>query len=540
MKNRFNAVSILLLILISAGVYWNTLPNEFVAGDRQFILRNEHIGDAGTVVSAFTADYWGKLGGEPFVYYRPLVILAHFIDFQLYGLNPAGHHLTNIILHAIVTVTVYFFFLTFLSGNQWPALTGAALFAVHPIHTHSVSYVMGRTDILAAVFYLWGMILLMNIRGQIERHLRIAMLLGACLCYLLSLLCKEIAITLPLVIILYRYCWNRKKFSWKEWDFLIPLLFLIGTLALYLTARAAAVGLSTQQVPLPCWYSVGQRVWLVIITFGFYLQKLLFPLHLCYYSNIVIPGDFLEEVVRAPLFWICILWVVTFALCLKHAAQVSFSLGWIGLTLLPVLNIIMLPALAKENYLYLPSIGFCLLFSTIIAEALKHNALKPLSHTRLLYSGTILIGLLYASSTIIRNVDYKDPRTFLESTIKDMAPVAFHHREDPRFFEPVKNFYTTHRNLGILYQQYNQPEKAIIAFASALEYTPPYFSPRYAASVKTYLGILLYKTGRLEEALTILGEARSSAENPAAVDNLLRTILIQLKENNIMVYDKVG
>ena len=68
MQYTMKLTSLIFLTLISMGVYWNTLPNDFVAGDRQFILRNQHIGSFDTVKNAFTSDYWGKLGGESFIY----------------------------------------------------------------------------------------------------------------------------------------------------------------------------------------------------------------------------------------------------------------------------------------------------------------------------------------------------------------------------------------------------------------------------------------------------------------------------------------
>ncbi len=77
----------------------------------------------------------------------------------------------------------------------------------------------------------------------------------------------------------------------------------------------------------------------------------------------------------------------------------------------------------------------------------------------------------------MRNYDYKDPLTFLEKTLKRMPAVSFSNRENPRYFEPVKNFYTAYKNLGILYQENDQPENAIKAYKSALEYTPDYFPP---------------------------------------------------------------
>ncbi len=143
----------------------------------------------------------------------------------------------------------------------------------------------------------------------------------------------------------------------------------------------------------------------------------------------------------------------------------------------------------------------------------------------------MLIALLYAAGTIDRNHDYKTPLSFLQSTVTAMTPVPVRLREDPRFFEPVKNFYTTYKNLGIIYQQHNQPEEAIHAFTSALGYTPDYFSKQYAASVKVLLATSLVQTGRLEEASLLLKEARPFVEHPVKVDNRLGMIVEQLGHN---------
>jgi tetratricopeptide (TPR) repeat protein len=523
---RLRFCHILFLLIIAAGAYWNTLPNDFVAGDRQFILRNENIGDFSTVLNAFTSDYWGKLGGESFIYYRPLVILTHFIDFKLYGLNPAGHHLTNMVFHCIVTLTVYLVFLTFLSGKRWPAFAGAALFALHPIHTHSVSYVMGRTDILATMFFLWALILLAQVNRQHVVHSKIPMLLLACASFFCALLCKEIAITLPLVFVFYRFCFARPIISWHDKGLITPLVFLMVTVCFYLVIRVFAVGISSEHAALP-WFSISQKIWLVFKTLGFYLTKLLFPVKLCYYSNMVVPGSW-SEVLASPLIWAGVFFPAIIAVAVRHSLSLGFALGWILLTLLPVLNIIMLPALAKENYLYLPSIGFCLSFAVIFDKGMQQRAIRRTWYPRIAVSGTVLIALWYAAGTINRNHDYKTPLSFLESTIKNMPPVAVSRREDPRFFEPVKNFYTTHKNLGIIYQECNQPEKAIDSFRSALGYTPSFFSMNYAASVKVLLAILLDQTGRLEEAFIMLKAAQPFAYNKAAIDNRLGIVASKL------------
>ena len=109
--NRLKLLFVIFLTLISLGVYWNTLPNDFVAGDRQFILRNTTLDDYHTIFHSFISDYWKNLRGEPFIYYRPLTILSHYIDYKLYGLLPAGHHFSNMIFHTLVTLLVYQLFL---------------------------------------------------------------------------------------------------------------------------------------------------------------------------------------------------------------------------------------------------------------------------------------------------------------------------------------------------------------------------------------------------------------------------------------------
>jgi tetratricopeptide (TPR) repeat protein len=109
-----------------------------------------------------------------------------------------------------------------------------------------------------------------------------------------------------------------------------------------------------------------------------------------------------------------------------------------------------------------------------------------------------------------------------------MTPVPVNLREDPRFFEPVKNYYTTYKNLGVIYQMCNQPEKAMEAFTSALGYTSSYFSKHYAASVKVLLASLMDQAGRLEDAAVLLKEARPFSDNPAMVDYRLATVLQRL------------
>lgn len=508
------------------GVYWNTLPNEFVAGDRQFILRNPSLGTPDTVKNAFSSDYWGKLGGESFIYFRPLTVLSHFADLKLYGLHPAGHHFSNMVLHTIVTLTVFQLFLYLCAPHLLIPAIGAGLFALHPIHTHSVSYIMGRTDVLAAIFYLWGFILLMRATEQERPERHPARIAGACLCYLLALFCKEIAITLPLIFLLYRFCWRSDRPSLKDSRLMTSCLSLCAAALLYLMVRSLAVGCIPFEGVISSWYSPWQRVCMVIITCGYYLQKLFFPLRLCFYSNLSVPGSWLDAV-QSPFFWTGVLFIVSWAVSLRRAPRMGFAIGWIGITLLPVLNIILLPALAKENFLYIPSIGFCLL----LALAVQSLADTVRDNRRWLFGAAVtaaaLIGILYSGATLRRNTDYRHPITFLETTLNNLTPVPPHLREDVCFFEGVKNLYITYRNLGILYRKSGRLEEAAQAFENALQFTPSYFSPHYEETVRLSLVSVYENMGRFDETFTLLLQARPDAPRPRSADNRLGVISLR-------------
>jgi tetratricopeptide (TPR) repeat protein len=274
---------------------------------------------------------------------------------------------------------------------------------------------------------------------------------------------------------------------------------------------------------IPSWYSLWQRGCLVVITSGFYLQKILFPLRLCYYSNLAVPDSW-QAVVQSSFFWTGIGGIVSFAMSLKYAPRLSFALGWIGITLLPVLNIILIPTLAKENFLYIPSIGFSLFLCLLMPSLAKEAQDSHRNILRVSITASILLGILYSGATFQRNTAYREPVTFLENTLKNMTPVPHHLREDICFFEGVKNFYITYKNLGILYQERGQWDAAVQAFENALQFTPSYFSPLYKATVRVSLGGVYEKTGRLDDASAVLLEARPDAPKPSVVDNLLGII----------------
>ncbi len=494
-----------ILALLTFGIYGAALQTDFVAGDRQFILKNELAGDVSTALQSFVTDYWGTLGGESFVYYRPLTVMTHCLDTNLWGHNPIGHHLTTILLHTLVSLLVFAFFLKLLPGRPLLCFGAALLFGLHPIHTHSVIYVVGRTDVLATLFFLISLLMLCRRNSTAMQHA------AGALCYLAALLCKEIAVTLPLLYGVYFLSMPAEKRPSLS-QFRRATMLLSIALLVYLAARIQAIGLAG---PLEAdfAYALWQRVALVFMTFGFYCTKLLMPLNLCYYSNLVIPHPGMGAIDSLLI----IAGVVCAALTLIfwRRGVVGLMLAWIGITLLPVLNILTLPVLAKENYLYLPSIGFCLL------AALMFNTIKRLVNARIAVLLFICVALLYGMQVTLRTVDYRDPAAYLLSAARVMRPLSPNEIEDTHYFEGAKNWFTTCRNLGYLFVEKKKPANAEYWFLRALDYTPAYFDPHYAADCHQALGELYLKQGRMTDAQSQLTKALTGSKRAQNVYNLL-------------------
>lgn len=150
--------------LLSFISYWNTLSNGFIWDDGVVIVENTAIRnlDLQTLIRFFTdKEVFVHAVGEV---YRPLAILTYAIDYKLFGLDPFGYHLTNIILHTLNSILAFLVAsiiikpvtrnTQYASRNTLPALFTGILFAVHPIHTEAVGWIKDRDDLLALFFFL--------------------------------------------------------------------------------------------------------------------------------------------------------------------------------------------------------------------------------------------------------------------------------------------------------------------------------------------------------------------------------------------------
>ena len=143
--------------------------------DQAFVYENPHV-TPGLTLSGL----WWALTDGPFGEWCPLTTLSHMLDCQLYGLNPAGHYLTNVLLHAASSVLLFLVLLR-MTGDLWPSAWVAAVFAIHPLHVESVAWVAERRDVLSGLFFMLtlGAYALYAERPSLARYLAVAGLLCA-------------------------------------------------------------------------------------------------------------------------------------------------------------------------------------------------------------------------------------------------------------------------------------------------------------------------------------------------------------------------
>ena len=208
----YHLISISLILVISIAIYSNTFKNGFVYDDHFTIVDNIFIKDWKNLSDLLSKDYFSRSGEAT---YRPVVTLSYFIDYYLWGLKPFGYHLTNLLLHSVNVILFYLFTISLLR-DRGVAFLAALLFAVHPVLTEAVNAISYREDILIVVFLLPSFLLFLKISNSSMNKIRWwTFYILSLLLYLLALFSKEMAITFPLLLIGYHFCFKDKE-EWQK------------------------------------------------------------------------------------------------------------------------------------------------------------------------------------------------------------------------------------------------------------------------------------------------------------------------------------
>ena len=195
-----------ILTVVTLAVYWQVNQFDFITlDDHVYVTENNHIHSGITPDGfrwAFSTKYLGL--------WNPLVWLSFMFDDQLHGLNPGGYHVTNLILHILSTLLLFWLFCR-MTGAVWKSAFVAALFALHPLHVESIAWISERKDVLSAFLGMLTLCLYVYYTEKpvIKRYLLVVF------CFVLALMSKPMVVTLPLILILLDY-WPLGRLSSRK------------------------------------------------------------------------------------------------------------------------------------------------------------------------------------------------------------------------------------------------------------------------------------------------------------------------------------
>jgi tetratricopeptide (TPR) repeat protein len=346
MQARWTFRLSVLLALATLAIFMPAVRHDFLSHeDDRYVAANPHVRGGlsrdglAWAATTFHADNW-----------HPLTWLSHMLDCQLFGLDPRGHHLTSVLLHAVNAV-VLFLLLRRLTGEQVRPALVAALFALHPLHVQPVAWVAVRKDLLSTFF---GLLALTAYAAYARRPgpLRYGLIVVA---FALSLAAKPMLVPLPLVMWLLDY-WPLGRFAtvsaWRRLAEKVPLFTMTAaSCVVTIVARNAGAGAAPEDA-LP----FGDRCANAAVAYAGYLRQAVWPADLAiHYPN---PGASLPGwQVAAATALLLGLSVLAFRLRRRCPALLVGWL-WFLVTLLPVIGLVQAaPEAMADRYTYVPLIG---------------------------------------------------------------------------------------------------------------------------------------------------------------------------------------
>ncbi len=466
--------ALLLIFFITVTIYSNSLGGRFVYDDEYFVVKNITLRNLDNIPSFFynrSANAFADLSQDV---YRPVTTITYAVDYALGKLNTFGYHLVNVLLHSF-NAMLLFLFLYLVFGNIPLALMTSLFFACHPVQTEVVSWISGRASVLFLFFYLSALIFyVLFLRRSKKQYFIYSLVL-----YAFSLFSKEMAVTLPLVLIVYDLHFLRRDNDSLRSKICRYLPYFILT-AFFIFIRAVVLKRVSQcdwwgGSPYNTFFTMSR----VMID---YVKVLLVPVKLCAYRIIDISVSVAETRVLASLALLAIS-AAAIPFIFRASRRVSFAICFFFITMLPVSNIVPLKALMAERFLYLPSIGFCLCLALAVERIGRTGVFnkKRVFVTSLI---AFIIILFYSSRTMIRNEDWKDAVTISKSivAVSPLNPWGF-------------------TSLGTAYLEEEKYGEAVKSLKKAIALSRDYVSPKNA------LGFCYLKMDRYDDAIQFLKEA---------------------------------
>ena len=526
-KQKRLAIGIaLLLAIVTLIVYNGVFRSDFLNFDDDvYITSNNHVMQGLSWESfkwAFSAKYANN--------WHPLTWLSHMTDIQLFKLNPAGHHFTNLFFHILATLLL-FGFLQYLTGKLWIGGFIAALFALHPLHVESVAWIAERKDVLSAVFWfatLWAYAYYAK-RPNIGRYMTVLILFG------LGLLCKPMLVTLPFILLLLDY-WplerliNKRTFGRLLAEKLPMLLMSITSAIITIIAQQEAVaGLNK--------LNLVTRMSNAIVSYCLYLRQVFWPAQLAVYYPFV---------QNRPLIILaaCVMLLIMITLTVLWIGRRNkyFIVGWLWyiVTLIPVVGIVQVGGQGHaDRYTYIPLIGIFIMVAWGLSFAADnlHNSKKVLLQIPLLFVLIALslktweqVGYWKNGVTLYRHaIEVTKKNDLAYNNLGFLLSLTSQTNEAFDMFRKAvdinPNFGDAEYNLANTFMHFGRTDEAVIHFRKALD-----INPNDTKSINNLCEVY-YLINRPADAVPLMQKALTLAK-AAGDESLIKTITTNLQTLN--------
>ncbi len=516
----FIVIAIISLVSIS---YWPILSAGYIWDDDNYVTNNPTLNSWQGL-----KDIWLKPGAVP--QYYPLVHTTYWLEYRLWGHNPLGFHIVNIILH-ILNVIVLWRILKKLH-LPWAILT-CILFAIHPINVESVAWITERKNVLSGLLYLIALNLYIDylrpIKSDYKRNNRSSIYLLVFAFYLGALLSKTIACSLPMLIIILQW-WQGIKIEKKTILAILPF-FIVGLIMALITINmehkiVGAVGKEWQ-------FSLTERFLIASHNWWFYPYKLIWPETLIFFYPQwqVNPGDIRQYL--CLLFFILSLLTTIYCLKFGNKAPVTMMMAY-TIMIFPALGFInvypMRYSFVADHFLYLAGIP---LITSVVAgiqkvyiimgyeiKVSKFSFISPLTMIQSLkgvlpYFPIVVVLIVLSFLSWVRcHAFQSEEKLWLDTIAKN------------------RTAWMAHNNLGLLLESHGSPERAVLHYQEAIKIKPDH------AGAYANLASAWGKLGNHQQTLENYKLALSHKPNDIHILNNLGNYLSRTGdwEKAIMVY----
>jgi protein O-mannosyl-transferase len=473
-------------IIIAVLVFRNALANEYALDDIAIVQLNPIVHSLENLRAILLGSYWPNSREL----YRPVVLFSFALDHQIFGPSTVALHAVNLVLHAVVTGLLFLLCIR-LGATALAAFAASVIFAVHPVHVEAVANLVGRAELLAAAFVLLGCCV--HLSRSTPAWIRIG---GVALCYGMGLGAKEIAVTMPLLLLVLdgvrennaspRIVHHARK--------LLPVWVSMGVVLLvYLALRRHVLGsgVGTQTAPYLVDLGTWDRLATAVSLWPEYLRLMLWPqrLSMDWGPALIEPATWASSNA-----WLGLALGIALALLAirlwRDSRWIPLGIAWFAIVVFPVSHIpFSVGVLIAERTLYLPSVGMSFIVVGFVTAA---AASKPPIRT--------FVFALIAALCVLGGI-----RTWTRTPVWASTNALF----DSMVEEHPESYFVRWR-AGSLLKVAGRYEEAVPWFEDAMRLTR---YNHYDMSIE--FASVLTAIGRTQESRSIL--ERQTERNPDAV-----------------------